>query len=94
MRGEHLFIFTLPDLDLDFDFVQTQQGNYVVAQRFVSSHFLLRVITEDVFDDFDASPLTNPCSVLPSLHFCMCTNWWCYRSAESDSTGTELQNTS
>lgn len=61
------------------------------------------VITEDVFDDFDFSlPLSSStktirrllCSVLLSLHFLVCTDWWCYRRAECCSTGTELQNTS
>lgn len=63
---------------------------------------ILPAITEDVFDDFDANSIlcssqthqSDSCSVLQSLHFCMCANWWCYRSAESDSTGTELQHTS
>ena len=33
-------------------------------------------------------------SNLHSLLFCMGTDWWCYRRAESNSTGMELQNTS
>ncbi len=37
------FHLTLPDSALGFDFVQTQQGNYVVAQHFVSSHFPLEL---------------------------------------------------
>lgn len=36
----------------------------------------------------------KPPSNLHSLLFCMGTDWWCYRRAESDSTGMELQNTS
>lgn len=43
---------------------------------------------------FSSQSASKACSVLHSLHFCMCTNRWCCRSAESDSAGTELQNTS
>lgn len=62
---EHLFIFTLADSDLDF--VQIHKGNHVVARCFVSSHFLLRVITEDVFDDFDAGPFSQLLTQLSAL---------------------------
>lgn len=91
MRGEHLFIFTLPDSNLGF--VQIQQGNYVIAQCFVFLTFPVKSYHRGPVP-FSSQTASKACSVLHSLHFRMCTNRWCCRSAESDSAGMELQNTS
>lgn len=86
----HLLLCTLPVSD--FHFYHTQLRSRVFA----------KFHTEEVFSDFDAFSIlssshthqSDSCSVLQSLHFRMCTNWGCYRSAESDSTETELQRSS
>lgn len=80
----HLLICTL--LVSNFHFYHTQLRSCVFA----------KFHTKDVFSDFDANSIlssshtqqSDSCSALQSLHFCMCTNWGCYRSAESDSTET------
>lgn len=52
-------------------------------------HFPSRLFTNPLIRRPSVRPF-----VLRSPHLCESTDWWCYRRAESDSTGTELRHTS